>query len=175
MELQADCLKVHLQHDPYLIQGLTLEEKHGRWFLNRLLEFSTLLNEKSGHTHAGLNPNSVMICPEEHGIQVISFYHLVPVNSAMKSAIGIHPYKTWYPIDVFSTKRSIPEIDLLMAKHLATYVLGDKSGFANTLRGNISPELVDFLLSYDNTLLEGYFTYQKILDRSPRIFHKLTI
>jgi len=175
MELEADCLKVYLQHDPHLIHDLTLEEKHGRWFLNRLLEFSTLLNERAGYTHAGLNPNSVFICPEEHGIQVISFYHLVPLGSKMRSAIGLHPYKSWYPVDVFTTKQSVPEIDLLMAKNTATYVLGERSGFANSLRGTVSQELVDFLLSYDNTLLEGYFEYQRILDRSPRIYHKLTL
>lgn len=175
MELEKDCLKVYLQHDPHLIQGLTLEEKHGRWFLNRLLEYSTLLNEKSGHTHAGLTPNSVLICPEEHGIQVVSFYHLVPVNTKMVSAVGIHPYKTWYPTDIFTTKISVPEIDLLMSKHLATYIMGDKSGFANTLRGILSGELVDYLLSYDDTLLDGYFKYQQILDKSPRIYHKLTL
>tara|TARA_R110000868_G_scaffold320909_3_gene581914 strand:+ start:131 stop:1000 length:870 start_codon:yes stop_codon:yes gene_type:complete len=175
MELEADCLKVYLQHDPYLIQGLTLEEKHGRWFLNRLIEFSTLLNEKGGFTHCGLNPNSVFICPEEHGIQVVSFYHLVPKNAPMKSAIGVHPYKSWYPTEIFATKISVPEIDLLMSKHLATYTLGDNTGFVNTIRGKVSVELLDFLLSYDSSLLEGYFTYQKILDRSPRVYHKLTI
>lgn len=175
MELEMDCLKVHLQHDPHLIHDIILEEKHGRWFLNRLLEYSTLLNENSGHTHAGLTPNSVLICPEEHGIQVVSFYHLVPVNSKMISAVGVHPYKTWYPTDIFTTKVSVPEIDLLMSKHLATYTMGDKSGFANTLRGILSGELVDFLLSYDDTLLDGYFSYQQLLDRSPRIYHKLTL
>lgn len=175
MELEADHLKVTLQHDPYLIHDLTLEEKHGRWFLNRVLEFSTLLNQMAGYTHAGINPNSVMICPEEHGIQVVSFYHLVPVKTKMRSAIGLHPYKSWYPVDVFTTKQSVPEIDLLMSKNLATYVLGDRSGFANSLRGTVSQELVDYLLSYNDTLLGGYFEYQKILDRSPRIYHKLTL
>jgi len=175
MELEKDCLKVYLQHDPHLIHDITLEEKHGRWFLNRLLEYSTLLNEKSGHTHAGFTPNSVLICPEEHGVQIVSFYHLVPVNTKMVSAVGVHPYKTWYPTNIFTTKQSVPEIDLLMSKHLATYIMGDRSGFANTLRGTLSGELVDYLLSYDDTLLDGYFKYQQILDRSPRIYHKLTL
>jgi hypothetical protein len=175
MELETDHLRVYIQHDPHLIHDLKLEEKHGRWFLNRLLEFSTLLNERAGYTHAGLNPNSVMICPEEHGIQVVSFYHLVTSKGKMRSAIGLHPYKSWYPVDVFTTKKSIPEIDLLMSKNLATYILGERSGFANSLRGVLSQELVDYLLSYDNSLLEGYFDYQKLLDRSPRIYHKLTL
>lgn len=175
MEIESDCLKVHLQHDPHLIHGLVLEEKHGRWFLNRLLEFSTLLNEKGGYTHAGLNPNSVLICPEEHGIQVISFYHLVPKNAKMRTAIGIHPYKLWYPSEIFTTKTSIPEIDLLMSKRLASYILGDLSGFSDNLRKILSPELTQYLISYDDTILEGYLTYQKLLDKTPRVYHKLIL
>lgn len=175
MELAADHLVVYLQHDPHLIHDLKLEEKHTRWFLNRLLEFSSLLSDKSGYTHAGLNPNSVLICPKEHGIQIVSFYHLVPVNGKMKSAIGIHPYKNWYPAEIFSTKMSVPEIDLLMSKRLATYISGERSGFANPLRGSFSDDLVNYLLTYDNTLLEGYFSYQDLLNKSPRIFHELNL
>lgn len=175
MELGADCLKVYLQHDPHLIQGLTLEEKHARWFLNRLLEFSSLLNGRSGFTHAGLNPNSVLICPEEHGIQVVSFYHLTPVNAKMVSAIGIHPYRMWYPNEIFTTKKSMPEIDLLMSKHLAVYVLGERSGIGNSLRGSISGGLMDYLLTFDDSLIEGYFKYQDLLNKEPRIYHKLTL
>lgn len=175
MELGADHLVVYLQHDPHLIHNVTLEEKHTRWFLNRLLEFSSLLNDKSGYTHAGLNPNSVLICPKEHGIQIVSFYHLIPVNSKMKSGVGIHPYMSWYPAEIFSTKMSIPEIDLMMSKRLATYISGERSGFATSLRGSFSDDLVNYLLTYDNTLLEGYFSYQDLLNKSPRIFHELNL
>lgn len=175
MELNGGELKVYLQHQSHLIHDLTLEEKHVRWFLNRMLEFTSILNIHGQWTHCGINPNSVMICPEEHGIQIISFYHSIPVYSLMKSAIGIHPYKSWYPAEIWITKESIPEIDLLMVKRTALTVLGDKSGFGYSMRGNISDDFHEYLLQHDEDIHKGYTDYQKLLDKSPREFHHLKI
>lgn len=176
MELSPDLtLKVYLRHQSNLIQDLVLEEKHVKWFLNRLLEFTSMLNIYGGFTHCGINPNSVLICPEEHGIQVISFYHQISVNDKMKSAIGNHPYKGWYPDEIWTTKKSCPEIDLFMCKNTAVTLLGDKTGFGHSLRGKISNDLLEFLLQHDDTIHTGYMNYQTFLDKSPRVFHKLTL
>ena len=175
MELNGGELKVYLQHKSHLIHDLTLEEKHVRWFLNRMLEFTSILNIHGQLTHCGINPNSVLICPEEHGIQVISFYHTIPVYSPMKSAIGIHPYKSWYPAEIWITKESIPEIDLLMVKRTALTVLGDKTGFGYSMRGKISNDFHEYLLQHDEDIHKGFTDYQKLLDKSPREFHKLEL
>lgn len=175
MELNGGELKVYLQHQSHLIHDLTLEEKHVRWFLNRMLEFTSILNIHGQLTHCGINPSSVMICPEEHGIQIISFYHSIPVYSPMKSAIGIHPYKSWYPSEIWITKESIPEIDLLMVKRTALTVLGDKTGFGYSMRGKISNDFHEYLLQHDEDIHKGYTDYQKLLDKSPREFHILSL
>lgn len=175
MELEDGQLKVHLRERAILLHDLTLEEKHVKWALNRLLEFSSMSNLIANWCHVGLNPNSVMICPENHGIQIISFYHSRPINSKLTSAIGIHPYKSWYPSDIFAHKTASFDIDLLMAKRIAIYLLGDKTGFGATLRGKISDDFLSFLMSFENDIRDGYLQYQEFLNKSPREFHILNL
>lgn len=175
MELGDGQLKVYLRERAILLHDLTLEEKHVKWALNRLLEFSSISNLIANWCHIGLNPNSVMICPESHGIQIVSFYHSRPINSKLTSAIGIHPYKSWYPSDMFAHKTASFDIDLLMSKRTAMYLLGDRTGFGTTLRGKISDDFLSFLMSVENDIRDGYLQYQEFLNKSPREFHILNI
>lgn len=175
MEMVNDTLKVYLREDSHFISGLTLEEKHVKWAFNRMLEFSTMLNLHAGFTHCGLNPNSVMICPKTHGIQVVSFYHVVPTNSPLKSVIGLHPFKGWYPNEIWSDKRAIPLIDQLLSKRTGIWLLGDKSGVGTNLRGSIDNGLLDNLLTRHSTIQESLIKYKEYLDLQPRIFHELKL
>ena len=174
MEWNGDQLKVHLQERSILIQDLVLEEKHVKWILNRLLEFSSISNVIGGWSHVGLNPKSVLVCPEGHGIQIISFYHSRPINTKLNSIIGVHPYKSWYPTAIFASKMSTLDIDLVMCKRIAMTLLGDKSGVGTSLRGKIDDGLLSFLLTKE-TIQEGYVKYQEYLDKFPRIFHALNL
>ena len=174
MEIVDDQLIVHLRKQSHFISELTLDEKHVKWAYNRMLEFSLMLND-AGFTHCGINPNSVMICPEDHGIQVVSFYHLVPNNSPLKSVIGLHPFKNWYPSEIFTTKMSNPLLDQLLSKSTAIYLLGDKSGVGTKLRGSVDPGLLDHLLSLHPNIQEAYIKYKSYLDLSPRTFHQLKL
>lgn len=175
MELNGGELKVYLREDSVLIHNLTLEQKHVKWVLNRILEFASLLNATADWVHVGLNPNSVLICPEGHGIQIVSFYHSKKVNTKLSSVIGMLPYKNWYPSEIFANPIATSEIDLLMAKRIAIYLLGDRSGFGTSLRGKIDIDLLNFLLNFEGDVRDTYLRYQDLLNKYPRVFHKLEL
>lgn len=175
MYFDGDYLKVVLSRRSVLIQDLTLEEKHCRWVLNRLLEFSSLINVHGGWTHCGINPNSVLITPEDHGIQVVSFYHSVQVYDPMRSAIGLLPFRNWYPPEIFTNKRSNSTVDSEMSKRLCCYLLGDKSGTGANLRGSTTNYIHDFLMEQGSVVQNDYIKYQELLNQEPRTFHILNL
>ena len=148
----------------------TIEENHVRWILNRSLEFSSLLNLIGGWSHLGINSNSMLICPETHGIQIVSFYHSVKIGHPLRSLNGM--IKSRYPIHIFDTKISDDRIDIELCKRFACELLGDPFGLGTKLKGSINPEFNTFLLS-SNSIREGYLKYQDFLNKSPRTFHKL--
>lgn len=162
----------YFQHSVYL-GSMGLAEKHTKWFLNRMLEFSSLLNITGGYTHCGIGPSSVLICPETHGIQVISFYHSVPANSPLKSLNGT--VKNWYPASVFSTKKANESIDLELCKRFACTLMGDPSGLGTKLKGSIDDSFATFLLTAHPDIRTGYMAYQEFIDKSPRTFHTLDL
>lgn len=175
MEMSGDKLKVYLREDSHFLSELTLEEKHVKWCFNRMLEFSTMLNLNAGFTHCGINPMSVLVCPKTHGIQVVSFYHTVQIHDKLKSVIGLHPYKSWYPTEIFTTKVSNPLIDQLLSKRTAIYLLGDKSGVGTKLRGSIEDGLLDNLITQQSTIQESYIKYKQYIESQPKIFHELKL
>lgn len=175
MYFDGDDLKVILSRRSILIHDLVLEEKHCRWVLNRLLEFSSITNVHGGWTHCGINPNSVLITPEDHGIQLVSFYHSVKVNDPMKSAIGLLPFRNWYPPEIFTSKRSNSTVDSEMSKRLCCYLLGDKSGTGANLRGSMTNYIHDFLMEQGSLVQNDYIKYQELLNQEPRIFHILNL
>ena len=78
---------------------------HARWVLSRLLEFSAWLAEV-GYVHAGINPSSIFIVPETHGIICTSFYHLTKVNTQLKTVSST--YANWYPSYIFDKSAGKP-------------------------------------------------------------------
>ena len=95
------------------LNGLQLPQTHVNWILNRLLEFCAWLSQ-NGYVHAGLHPESVFIIPENHGIQIVSFYHLTKVNYRL-SGIAAN-YLSWYPSVVFHDKQALTVIDVELSK-----------------------------------------------------------
>lgn len=79
----------------------SMPQEHVNWILSRLLEFIVLLYQQ-GYIHCGLNPESVFVVPETHGIQVSSFYHLTPVGRRITNINA--QYRNWYP-PAFSKKK----------------------------------------------------------------------
>lgn len=130
-----------------------LPPEHATWILNRMIEFSAGLNQ-IGYVHCGLNPDSVYVVPETHGIIIISFYHLTKVNSKLKTISS--QYVNYYPQEILKNKIATTNIDTDLSKRTCINLLGDKSGSGVKLRKdkNVAPELLNFLQKSDTSTYE---------------------
>jgi len=155
------------------LSGLQLPQEHVNWVLNRLLEYIAWLSQ-SGFVHGGLNPESVFIVPENHGIQVVSFYHLAPKDRKIHTVSG--RYMNWYPAQVLKTKTASPVTDLECAKRIAAYLLGDASGNAVKFRKTHNEDFINFLLTQHDNAYQCLTRYQQLLRKNFKTkFYSLTI
>lgn len=155
------------------LSKLTLPEEHVRWIFSRLLEFVSLSNQL-GFTHCGLNPESVFIVPETHGIIISSFYHSVEVNEKVQTIAG--PYKSWYPAKLFKDKKANPFIDLELCKKIAINLLGDSSGVGIKLKKTNNEKFIDYLIKQDTDPFQCYDNYRRLLKANFKTeFHVLNI
>lgn len=161
-ELKKDVLIFSSSKNVNLISDIRnpLEQDHVRWIFSRVIEFTSWL-DKIGWCHAGINPSSICIVPETHGIMMISFYHMVPINSKLKTISA--KFRNWYPTKSIQEKLATRDIDITMAKNLAIYMLGDKSGNGVRLRSKINPKFVDFLIKKDRISMDVFIEYRKII------------
>jgi len=155
------------------LSGLVLPQEHANWVLNRLLEYCAYLSEL-GMSHCGLTPESVFIIPENHGIQICSFYHLTKFGNKIGTISG--KYQNWYPSEVFGTKIATPTIDIEMAKKIASYVLGDTSGTAIKLRKTHNEDFVNFIINQHDNAHNTLTAYKELLRKNfKKEFHLLNI
>lgn len=173
MELIDGKLKIKLDARAVPLSGLDLPQEHVNWILSRMLEFSAWLAQ-SGYVHCGFNPESVFIVPETHGIQVCSFYHLTRLDSKVDTISG--KYQTWYPPNLFASKKATSNIDLELCKKTAIYLLGDKSGTGIRLKKTHNEHFMDFVIEQHYTPHDTYDIYRKMLkDNFETKFHILNI
>lgn len=139
-----------------------VEQKHANWMLSRMFEFAGWINQ-IGYSHAGINPESIYVMPENHGMTCISFYHLTKLSAPVKTVSA--KYKNFYPPQLFIHKKADSNIDIELSKKTAVYLLGDKSGSGVVLRKTHENEIIDFLQkqSYDTT--ENYNEYRSLLKK----------
>lgn len=139
------------------------KNKHVNWIFSRLIEFVTML-ESLEVTHAGLNPDSIFIIPETHGIKVTSFYHVC--TDRVKTING--KYKNYYPPYMFDTKEAGSYIDINLAKKTAICALGDISGSGVRLRGdvNVNQNVLNFLMSPETDAFSSMRIWREILDKN---------
>lgn len=155
------------------LSGLTLPQEHVNWVLNRLLEYCAYLSE-IGFSHCGLNPESVFIVPETHGIQICSFYHLTKFGNRIKTVSG--KYRNWYPQEMFANKIASPVIDLELSKKIASYLLGEPSGSVIKLRKTHNEDFVNFLISQNDNAYNTLSAYRELLKKNfKKQFHLLSI
>jgi hypothetical protein len=151
----------------------TLPQEHVHWILSRMLEFSGYIN-RIGFTHAGINPDSIYVCPENHGIICISFYHMTHLNIKMRTVCG--NYEHFYPATLFTKKIATPDIDVELTKRTAVYLLGDSSGLGVKLRKTHDNKLLNFLFQKHNDPIETFLEYRKFLENNfPKKFHILNL
>jgi hypothetical protein len=155
------------------LSGLQLPQEHVNWVLNRLLEYIAYLAQ-SGFVHGGLNPESVFIVPENHGIQVLSLYHLARKDRRIHTVSG--RYMNWYPAQVLKTKTASVVTDLECAKRIAAYLLGDVSGNAVKFRKTHNEDFINFLLTQHDNAYQCLTQYQQLLRKNFKSgFYSLTI
>lgn len=155
------------------LSGLQLPQEHVNWVLNRLLEYIAYLSQSS-FVHGGLNPESVFIVPENHGLQVVSFYHLARKDRRIHTVSG--RYMNWYPARILKSKTASPVSDLECAKRIAAYLLGDKSGNAVKFRKTHNEDFINFLLTQHDDAYQCLSHYQQLLRKNFKTkFHSLTI
>lgn len=160
MQWEGGKLTVHFAHRAVPLSGLQLPQEHVNWVLSRLLEVVALVAE-AGFVHGGLNPESVFIVPETHGVQVVTFYHLAPEGTQVATLSG--RYKNWYPPTLFDDKVSRPATDLELAKKIAMALLGDPSGSGVKLKKACPAAFVDFVMRLDEEPYSAYRQYRELL------------
>lgn len=160
MSITKDFLGVAFEKRSIPISKLILPQEHVNWILSRLLEYSLLLNQL-GYVHCGLNPESIFITPENHGIVIMNYYHLTKVGGKVGTING--DYKNWYPAKLFIDKLATAEIDLRLAKKIAAYLLGDPSGSGVRLKKDHNEHWVNFILQQDTDPVKCYDNYRRIL------------
>lgn len=156
-------MPLRFPHRAIPASGLTLPQEHVNWVLSRMLEFCAWLSQ-IGYVHCGLNPESVFIVPETHGIMVVSFYHLCRKDSRMKTISA--KYRNWYPAEVFSRKRALPAVDLELCKRTAACLLGDRSGLGIKFKKTHNKDFINFLLKRHTDALACYDEYRTLLSRN---------
>lgn len=152
-----------------------LEQIHVNWVYSRIHEFA-LFMKNNGLSHMGINPESVYIVPETHGIIITSFYHMGNVTEKAKTYSA--KYKNWYPTKLFSNKKLIDDTDLELAKKCAIYLLGDKSGGGNKLKfnDNINKEILSFYIESNYNDFDTYKRYRMLLKKNFKSkFYKLNV
>jgi hypothetical protein len=155
-------LIIKLSHRTVLLTHNKIEQKHVNWLFSRMFELSLWLRQIE-FAHMGLNPTSVGVVPETHGITILSFYHLTPLYK--KATTISAKYKSWYPTTLFTKKVATHDIDLELCKKIAIYLLGDRSAAGTKLKRDkdVNQAVLTFLLTkHDNTTAD-YDQYRKIL------------
>lgn len=144
------------------LSNLTLPQEHVNWVVSRLLEFCMLCHNHSGIAHMGLTPDNIFIVPEHHGVSVAGFYHATPIGNKVSTISA--KYKNWYPASMFTSKEASEYVDLQMVKRIGAYLLGAKSGMANSLIRTHNKDFVNFLLSSHTDSKECFKAYRAVID-----------
>lgn len=139
-----------------------LSERHVAWIASRMYEFVALLHTQ-GLVHSGINPESVFIVPETHGIYVTSFYHMKPMDSKLETISA--KYKNWYPAKTLYDKKAIETIDIELVGRTALYLLGDQTGTGYSLlrKKGSTQKFIKFFMSHSENSGEHYGKYRELL------------
>lgn len=150
-----------------------LEEKHVLWILSRILEYCSYL-EKYGYVHLGLSLENIFIMPENHGIQITTFYYLKKYGEKIDSING--RYVSFYPESLFNEKIAYNKYDIILAKKIAISLLGDKSGIGNSLKNKINIKLFEFLKKKHEKVSLCYYELRELIKNNYKSeFHILNI
>ena len=165
MVLEKDYLTITLKDRAIPLSQQKLPQIHVNWLFSRMFEFILWLRQV-GYAHMGLNPTTVFVVPETHGIIVISFYHMATLGKKAETISA--KYKMWYPTSLFTEKIATPDIDLELSKKIALYLLGDKSAAGTKLKMDkeVNQVVLAFLLTKHENEKDEYGQYREILEKT---------
>src|ERR1035437_6040638 len=165
MVLEKNKLTINLKDRAVPLTGQKLPQIHVNWIFSRMFEFSLWLRQID-RVHMGLNPTTVFVVPETHGIIIISFYHICVLGKKADTISA--KYKMWYPTNLFVKKIATPDIDLELCKKIALYLLGDKSAAGTKLKmdKDINKEVLNFLLTKHENSYDEFVLYRKLLEKN---------
>ena len=175
MVLEKDSLTINLKDRAVPLTGQKLPQIHVNWLFSRMFEFCLWLRQNE-ISHMGMNPTTVLVVPETHGIIVTSFYHMSQIGKKAKTISA--KYKMWYPTTLFSKKITTPDIDLELCKKIALYLLGDRSAAGTVLKRDkeVNQKILTFLLTKHQCEYGEYDEYRKILKENfERKFYPLDL
>ena len=162
MVLENDLLTINLKDRAVPLTGQKLPQVHVNWLFSRMFEISLWFGN-IGYSHMGMNPTTVFVVPETHGIILISFYHLNRLGEKAETISA--KYKMWYPTTLFMKKIATQDIDLELCKKIALYLLGDRSAAGTKLKRDkdVNQEVLTFLLTKHQNVVEDFVQYREIL------------
>jgi hypothetical protein len=175
MVLETNKLTINLKDRAVPLTGRKLPQIHINWLFSRMFEFTLWLRQIK-YSHLGLNPTTVFVVPETHGIIVISFYHLTQLNQKAETISA--KYKMWYPTTLFTQKIATPDVDLELSKKIALYLLGDRSGAGTKLKVDkeVNQNVLTFLLTKHQNSKEEFVQYRELLKKHFEIkFYQLNL
>lgn len=165
MVLEKDTLTINLKDRSVPLTGLKLEQIHVNWVFSRMFEFVLWLRQVN-YVHMGMNPTTVFVVPETHGVIIINFYHMTPIYKKADTISA--KYKMWYPTNLFTQKIATPDIDLELSKKIALYLLGDRSAAGTKLKMDktLNKEVLNFLLTKHQNHKDEYVQYRELLKKN---------
>lgn len=165
MRLGKNQLVITFKDRTVPLTGEKLPQHHVNWLFSRMFELS-LWFMNIGYSHMGLNPTTVFVVPETHGIIVISFYHMTKLNQKAKTISA--RYKMWYPTTLFMKKIATQDVDLELCKKIALYLLGDRSAAGTKLKrdADVNQEILMFLLTKHQNEVDDYKQYRELLSKN---------
>jgi len=175
MRLGENQLVVLFKDRAVPLTGEQLPQHHVNWLFSRMFEIS-LWFRNIGYSHMGMNPTTVFVVPETHGIILTSFYHMTHLDTKADTISA--RYKMWYPTTLFVKKIATQDIDLELCKKIALYLLGDRSAAGTKLKRDkdVNQKVLTFLLTKHQCEVEDYKEYRKILEKNfERKFYPLNL
>ena len=160
MEIVGETLHITLEHRSVSLSCLTLSQDHVNWILSRMLEFTAWL-ESVGYVHCDLNPESILVVPETHGIIISSFFYLTKSNHTLTNISD--RYSFWYDPALLSSRKAKSAIDVQLCKKIAIYLLGDPSGIGSSLMTTNNADFMRFVTSPSEEAFDTYESYRTML------------
>ena len=99
-----------------------LDYRDAVWMYRRILEGISYAHDAEVF-HGAILPPHVMINPTDHGAKLLDWSYAVTEDGACLKALSA-PYREWYPPDVFERRPVRPNLDLLLATKVFTYLVG---------------------------------------------------